>query len=300
MCERASEGRQALIMATKQTEKKSITRLPQIHYKAARKLENMYRATQLSVAAPRAMKQKATLYLNRLAKDAGIKTEDMRRGEIYLAAIRALIEAHGSDASYPARMIQTIAEEWNEESYRLWEQGKAATAAAQPGAHKGTTTLDDDDHTREVFGMLPGDTLEYEDTNLDDVRAGDMLLVWDREAKEWLGLGRFVSACDEEFELQESDSLYTYRRKPECQPCRITGIVRRIRIERGSVADVEQAARRVKLEGLKRRLEKLDDLEHEGMRFRVMREIRELERETEAAASADEWPDIIGAESEAA
>lgn len=287
-------------MGTKQTEKKSTMRLPQVHYKAARNLECMYRATQLSTEAPRSMKQRATLYLNRLAKDAGINTEDMRRGEVYLAAIRALIATHGSDASYPARMIQTIAEEWSEESYRQWEQGKAAKAAAQTGARKGTTQLNDDDHTREVFGMLPGDTLEYEDVDIEDVRAGDMLLVWDREAKEWLGLGCFVSACDEEFELQEPDSLYTYRRKPEHQLCRITGIVRRIRIERGSAADVEQAARRVKLEGLKRRLEKLDDLEHEGMRFRVMREIRELECEMKAAASADEWPDIIGAESEAA
>jgi hypothetical protein len=120
-----------------------------------------------------------------------------------------------------------------------------------------------------------------------------MLLVWDCEAKEWLGLGRFVAACDEEFKLQESDSVYTYKRKPECQLCRITGIVRRIRIERGSAADVEQSARRVKLEGLKRRLEKLDGLEHEGMRFRVMREIQELECEMEAAVSAEEWPDII-------
>jgi hypothetical protein len=280
-------------MATKQTEKKSTMRLPQIHYKAARKLENMYRATQLSTEAPRAMKQKATLYLNRLAKDAGINTEDMRRGEIYLAAIRSLIASRGSDASYPARMIQTIAEEWNEESYRLWEQSKAAKATAQTGAHKGTTTLDDADHTREVFGMLPGDTLEYEDVDIEDVRAGDMLLVWDREAKEWLGLGRFVSACGEEFELQEADGVYIYKRKPECQLCRITGIVRRIRIERGSVADVEQAARRVKLEGLKRRLEKLDDLEHEGMRFRVMREIRDLENA--ADVDGDEWPDIIAA-----
>jgi hypothetical protein len=253
----------------------------------------MYRATQFSTEAPRAMKQKATLYLNRLVKDAGINTEDMRRGEIYLAAIRALIASHGSDASYPARMIQTVAEEWNKESYRLWEQSKAAKATAQTGAHKGITTLGDDDHTREVFGMLPGDTLEYEDADIEDVRAGDMLLVWDREAKEWLGLGRFVSACDEEFELQESDGLYIYRRKPECQPCRITGIVRRIRIERGSVADVEQAARRVKLEGLKRRLDKLDDLEHEGMRFRVMQEIHNLE--SAATVDADEWPDIIGA-----
>jgi hypothetical protein len=285
-------------MATKQTEKKSTTRLAQIHYKAARNLECMYRATQLSTEAPRHMKHKATLYLNRLAKDAGINTEDMRRGDIYLAAIRALIASHGSDASYPARMIQTIAEEWNEESYRLWEQGKAAKATAQTGARKGTTQLDDEDHTREVFGMLPGDTLEYEDVNLDDVCAGDLLLVWDREAKEWLGLGRFVAACDEEFKIQESDSLYTYRRKPERQLCRITGIVRRIPIERGSVADVEQSARRVKLEGLKRRLEKLDDLEHEGMRFRVTQEIRDLENA--ADVDGDEWPDVIGAESEAA
>jgi hypothetical protein len=281
-------------MATKQTEKKSTKRLAQIHYKAARNLECMYRTTQLSTEAPRRMKQKAMLYLNRLAKDAGINTEDMTRRDIYLAAIRALIASRGSDASYPARMIQTIAEEWNEESYRLWEQSKAATAAtAQPGALKGTTTLDDEDHTREVFGMLPGDTLEYEDTNLEDVRAGDLLLVWDCEAKEWLGLGRFVSACDEEFELQEADSVYIYKRKPECQPCRITGIVRRIRIERGSVADVEQTARRVKLEGLKRRLEKLDDLEHEGMRFRVMQEIHNLE--SAVTVDADEWPDIIAA-----
>lgn len=281
-------------MGTKQTEKKSTTRLARIHYRAARNLEDMYRATQLSTEAPRGMKQKATLYLNRLAKDAGINTEGLRRGDIYLSAIRALIASHGSDASYPARMIQTIAEEWNEESYRLWEQGKAATAAtAQPVVHKGTTQLDDDDHTREVFGMLPGDTLEYEDAKLDDVRAGDLLLVWDREAKEWLGLGCFVAACDEEFELQESDSLYIYKRKPERQLCRITGIVRRIRIERGSVAGVEQSARRVKLEGLKRRLEKLDDLEHEGMRFRITQEIRDLENA--ADAGGDEWPDIIAA-----
>ncbi len=102
-----------------------------------------------------------------------------------------------------------------------------------------------------------------------------------------------MSACDEEFELQESDGLYIYKRKPSSQPCRITGIVRRIRIERGSVADVEQAARRVKLEGLKRRLEKLDDLEHEGMRFRVMQEIHDLE--SAVTVDADEWPDIIGA-----
>ncbi len=68
--------------------------------------------------------------------------------------------------------------------------------------------------------------------------------------------------------------------------------------EEDRTRDVEQAGRDLRIEGLKRRLEKLDDLEHEGMRFRVAQEIRDLENA--ADVDGDEWPDIIGAESEAA
>lgn len=41
---------------------------------------------------------------------------------------------------------------------------------------------------------------------------------------------------------------------------------------------------------LKESLDYLNTLEDEGMRFRIMREIQDLEK---AVASAEEWPDII-------
>jgi hypothetical protein len=63
--------------------------------------------------------------------------------------------------------------------------------------------------------------------------------------------------------------------------------------EENRTREIEQAGRDLRVEGLKRRLEKLDDLEHEGMRFRVMQEIRDLENT--ADVDADEWPDIIAA-----
>ncbi len=68
--------------------------------------------------------------------------------------------------------------------------------------------------------------------------------------------------------------------------------------EEDRARDVEQAGRDLRIEGLRRRLEKLNGLEHEGMRFRIMQEIRDLENA--ADVDGDEWPDIIGAESEAA
>lgn len=61
--------------------------------------------------------------------------------------------------------------------------------------------------------------------------------------------------------------------------------------EEDRTRDVEQAGRDLRIEGLRRRLEKLNDLEHEGMRFRVMQEIRDLENA--ADVDGEEWPDVI-------
>jgi hypothetical protein len=60
------------------------------------------------------------------------------------------------------------------------------------------------------------------------------------------------------------------------------------------VSGTEDEQRLAELQGELSRLERVP--ENEGVRFEIMREIQDLEN---AAASTDEWPDLIGAESEA-
>lgn len=63
---------------------------------------------------PRSYKHRASLWLNRLATDAGIDTTRLKHWEIYIEAVRALIRALGSDSSYPARMVQNTTRDWLE------------------------------------------------------------------------------------------------------------------------------------------------------------------------------------------
>jgi hypothetical protein len=59
------------------------------------------------------------------------------------------------------------------------------------------------------------------------------------------------------------------------------------------VSGTEDEQRLAELQGELSRLERVP--ETEGVRFEIMREIQDLEK---AVANADEWPDVIGTESE--
>jgi hypothetical protein len=59
------------------------------------------------------------------------------------------------------------------------------------------------------------------------------------------------------------------------------------------VSGTEDEQRLAELQGELSRLERVP--ENEGVRFEIMREIQDLEK---AVANADEWPDVIGTESE--
>jgi hypothetical protein len=159
------------------------------------------------------------------------------------------------------------------------------------------TGIADDNHDYESLGFLAGDALEGEEIAISDLRAGDMIAVYDCTDAEIVGVGRFVSSDAKEFHVCERDA-HTYHYKHGegfWIVYLLTAVTRRTLIERGTTESLERNKRDAEISLCRKRLDKLMSCEDESERFRVLRRIYDLER---APIITDEWSEFIGGDDE--
>ena len=264
-------------------------RLAKMHYDTAQELRWMYDEAKDWPQPPRNLKQKASLWLNRLAQEAGIKTAGLTREQIYLESIRALIRTNGDAASYPARMIQSVARAWEKSRREAWQrEQKATTHEENATARTRATTVDVNKncHSYAMYGLLAGDHLELEQT--DEPRAGEVLLLWFNNNWE---VGRFVGydgdESGREIVLDQANDRYGFDLRSTIV-YRVKAITRRFTPEQAT-ADARKEGDARRLAELRTRLDKLTDITDESARFRIEREIYDLEH----AVDGDEWPSVI-------
>jgi hypothetical protein len=137
--------------------------------------------------------------------------------------------------------------------------------------------------------------LESEETTVESLCAGDLVAVWDKENDKWAGIGYFLATDEKEFHVQEQDGCtYNYTHGAEWWTLYLlTAITRRTEVRRGQTTEAESAKRERRIEALRQRLDKLTNIEDETARFRIEREIFDLEHA--AACAEDEWPEVIAA-----
>ncbi len=162
--------------------------------------------------------------------------------------------------------------------------------AAEP--RKLNTSIADDNHDYESLGFLAGDALAGEEIAISDLRAGDMIAVYDCTDAVIIGVGRFVSSDAKEFHVCESDArMYHYTHGEGFWIVYLlTAVTRRTLIERGTTETLEREKRKIEIAKLYARLDKLTSIEDESERFRVLRRIYDLER---APIITDEWSEFI-------
>lgn len=271
-------------------------RLAQLHYDTAKELGWIYDPLPSWPSGPRSIKQKATLWLKRLVREAGINSENMTREQMYLESIKAIIQKHGyDDVSYAARNLRDTIDDWKKLRTEFLDDKKqgAQSTSSQPAKPTRTTPVGDDCHSFEVFGIYAGDKLEKQELSLADFRAGDLISVWSDDESRWDGLGRFVEADDEQFYIQESDGhVYTFTRAGyNWTLYLVVAATHRTTFARGDEAGAEQSKREAQIKMLQHRAARLTSSDEESEKFQVLKQIYDLERET----SADEWPDVIAA-----
>jgi len=154
------------------------------------------------------------------------------------------------------------------------------------------TGIADDNHDYESLGFLAGDALEGEEIALSDLRAGDMIVVYDCTDAEIVGVGRFVSSDAKEFHVCERDAhTYHYLHGEGFWTIYLlTAITRRIPIERGTTETLEREKRAAEIAKLRERLDNLFEPEQESARFLVLRQIHALEN---ASLVSDEWSEFL-------
>jgi hypothetical protein len=132
-------------------------------------------------------------------------------------------------------------------------------AKPAPQPEKLSTSIADDNDCYESLGIHAGDKLEGEEAAISDLRAGDLIAVFDNEDNQWAGIGRFESADEKQFHIYERDArTYNYTRGEGYWTIYLlTAITRRIPIERGTTEELERAKRDGELAALRTRLDKL-------------------------------------------
>jgi hypothetical protein len=137
--------------------------------------------------------------------------------------------------------------------------------------------------------------LESEETTVESLCAGDLVAVWDKENDKWAGIGYFLATDEKDFHVQEHDGCtYNYTHGAGWWTLYLlNAITRRTEIKRGQSAEAERDKRERRIEALRQRLDKLTDISDETQRFRIEREIFDLEHA--AACAEDEWPEVIAA-----
>ena len=270
---------------------KSKLRLRQVHYNTASYLSACLERRTGWLSPTRSELRRLSLHLNKLAKQAGVSREGLTTSEAYLESIRALVRATGTDANAHAGGIQKLTDEVLDRRRRL--------ESAQPVPHtekqRLTIRVADDNSTYEPLGIHAGDKLESEETTVEALCAGDLVAVWDKENDKWAGIGYFLATDEKDFHVQEQDGFtYYYTHDGELWTLYLlTAITRRTEVRRGQTAEAERVKRERRIEALRQRLDKLTNIEDETARFRIEREIFDLEHA--AACAEDEWPEVIAA-----
>ncbi|HYY42981.1 MAG TPA: hypothetical protein VE775_09635, partial [Pyrinomonadaceae bacterium] len=140
---------------------------------------------------------RVTLHLNRMARAAGIDPTGFQiadRWKLYLRAARAQNRASQlGDSTHAAQVqiavthaVMTITRAREREREREQrERGQHAQAQIE------TIRVNTKCNSYAVFGALDGDEVEAVAAPLADLRAGDLVSLWDADERTWL-LGRFV------------------------------------------------------------------------------------------------------------
>jgi DNA-binding phage protein len=269
---------------------KSKLRLRQVHYNTASYLSACLDRRSEWFSPFRSEVRRLSLHLNKLAKQAGISREGLTTSESYLEAIRALVRATGTDANAHASEIQKLTDEILS---RRRQQERAATPPTEK--QRLTTKVADDNSTYETLGIHAGDKLESEETTVEALCAGDLVAVWDKENDKWAGIGYFLATDEKDFHVQEHDGRpYHYTHGAGWWTLYLlNAITRRTEIKRGQSAEAERVKRELLITALKKRLDRLTSNDEESERFRVEREIYDLEHA--AACAEDEWPEVVAA-----
>ncbi len=270
---------------------KSKLRLRQVHYNTASYLSACLERRTQWLSPTRGELRRLSLHLNKLAKQAGVSREGLTTSESYLESIRALVRATGTDANAHAGEIQKLTDEILSRARRQ--------ARAQPVPHTEKQRLiirvADDCNTYTPLGIHAGDKLESEETTVESLCAGDLVAVWDKENDKWAGIGYFLATDEKDFHVQEQDGFtYYYTHDGELWTLYLlTAITRRTEVRRGQTTEAERVKRERRIEALRQRLDKLTNIEDETARFRIEREIFDLEHA--ASCAEDEWPEVIAA-----
>lgn len=156
--------------------------------------------------------------------------------------------------------------------------------AAAP--RKASTGIPEGCHLFVRFGLLAGDKIELEEVS--DPRSGEVLVL--RFNKAW-EVGRFVEYDEDEGKrvivLDQIDGRYEFT-LGSTEVYRVSAITRRFTPEeaKGGAREADRERRIAELRG---RLDKLTDITDETQRFRIEREVYDLER----AVDEDEWPEEL-------
>jgi hypothetical protein len=145
-----------------------------------------------------------------------------------------------------------------------------------------------DDHSRERFGLMPDDNLTLEEC--DDLRAGETVLLWDKEGGTWDGVMRFVE-YEEDGEWGRAPRLYDGTTSEIYNPAayhfyRITSITRTIEVKRPD-ENGEDVQTKQKIQRLRDRLSRMDadDITDSSARMKLETEIYNLEH----PSKLDDW-----------
>ncbi len=269
---------------------KSKLRLRQVHYNTASYLSVCLDRRSEWLSPTRGEVRRLSLHLNKLAKQAGVSREGLTTSDSYLESIRALVRATNTDANAHAGEIQKLTDE-------ILSRRRQQEPAATPPTEKQRLTIKvtDDCDTYTPLGIHAGDKLEGEVTTVEALCPGDLVAVWDKKNDTWAGIGYFLATDEKEFHVQEHDGCtYDYTHDAEGWTLYLlTAITRRTEIRRGQTTEAERVNREGRIEALRQRLDKLTNIEDETARFRIEREIFDLEHA--AACAEDEWPEVIAA-----
>ncbi len=134
------------------------------------------------------------------------------------------------------------------------------------------------------FGLLAGDKVELEEVS--DPRSGEVLLL--RYKNQW-EVGRFIGYQEDEGKrwivVDQLEGEYWFSLSSTVV-YRISAVIRRF-IPEEAKGDESKADKARRIAELRRRLDRLTDITDETQRFRIEREIYDLEH----AVDEDEWPE---------
>lgn len=147
------------------------------------------------------------------------------------------------------------------------------------------------------FGLHQGDEIEYVEAKPEELRKGDFIGIYNMKERSWNGVGYFEGADALSFDVMNSDGSCEFSLHNGYVIHLILSVKHAEHFERpkkGAETAILNGSTAAKISRLKKRLDRLgDDITDSTERFKIEREIYELERE--AAVDDGEWPDTIDA-----